>query len=188
MAGQKAREQHRNERREAREAVFLLLYETEYHAGETPEEIFDRAAENRGPYADEAYLRDTYFGVMTHLDQVDALIGKYAKGWRTGRLSRVSRAVLRLGAYELAFSPVVPSPVVINEAVELDKKYDDAKARAFVNGVLNAVKNGLPDGLPDILPGDRTDGSVSSAPVDDPASPTQTAPTEEQPAQDESHG
>ena len=43
--------------------------------------------------------------------------------------------MLRLGTYELAFSPVVPAPVVINEAVELDKKYDDAKARAFVNGV-----------------------------------------------------
>lgn len=184
MAGQKAREQHRNERREAREAVFLLLYETEYHTGETPEEIFARAAENRGPYADEAYLRDTYFGVMTHLEQVDTLIGKYAKGWRTGRLSRVSRAVLRLGTYELAFSPVVPAPVVINEAVELDKKYDDAKARAFVNGVLNAIK----DGLPGEQTSGKADGSPKTTPAEDGAPVAQTEPAEEPTAGDESHG
>ncbi len=78
---------------------------------------------------------------MAHLEEIDALIGRFAKGWKTRRLSRVSRAVLRLGTYELRFAGNVPSVVAINEAVELSKKFDDPRARAFVNGVLNAVKD-----------------------------------------------
>jgi hypothetical protein len=80
---------------------------------------------------------------MEHLPTIDALLGRHAKGWRTDRLSRVSRAVLRLGAYEVVYADKIPAPIAINEAVELAKKFDDPKARAFINGVLNAIKNEL---------------------------------------------
>ncbi len=135
--------QQKQARREAREAVFCLLYETEYHDGENPQAILTRAMEERELHDESGYLSDTYLGVMSHLDEVDELIGRHAKGWRTGRLSRVSRAILRLGAYELAFSDGVPQTVAINEAVELSKKFDDVRARAFINGVLNAIKDDL---------------------------------------------
>ena len=75
--------------------------------------------------------------------EIDKIIGEHAHGWRTDRLARVSRAVLRLAVYELVYEKDIPSSVTINEAVELIKKYDDEKARPFVNGVLNSVKNGL---------------------------------------------
>jgi hypothetical protein len=80
---------------------------------------------------------------MEHLPTIDALLSRHAKGWRTDRLSRVSRAVLRLGAYEVVYAEKIPAPIAINEAVELAKKFDDPKARAFINGVLNAIKNEL---------------------------------------------
>ena len=142
-------------RREAREAVFTLLFETEYHDGEAPDAILARAAEDREINADDPYIRTTYLGVMTHLAELDDLIGKYAKGWKTGRLSRVSRAVLRLGTYEMTYGNV-PAPVAINEAVELFKKFDDpeSKTKSFVNGVLNAVKDAVRDGLPASAPHD----------------------------------
>ena len=140
-------EEKKNARRAARETVFALLYETEFHAGESAEEIYALAVDNREIDPENAYIRDVYFGVMAHIEAVDALIGRHAKGWKTNRLSRVSRAVLRLGAYELAFVEDVPAPVAINEAVELSKKFDDPKARAFINGVLNAVKNELAEGV-----------------------------------------
>ena len=82
---------------------------------------------------------------MEHLTEIDALLNRHAKGWRTDRLSRVSRAVLRLGTYEVVFAEKIPAPIAINEAVELAKKYDDPKARAFINGVLNAIKKELED-------------------------------------------
>ena len=62
---------------------------------------------------------------MEHLAEIDALLSRHAKGWRTDRLSRVSRAVLRLGTYEVVFAEKIPAPIAINEAVELAKKYDD---------------------------------------------------------------
>lgn len=140
-----SRNEKKNARRQAREQVFDLLYETEFHEGETAEQILERAAEDREFDGNDPYLRGTYLGVMAHLEEIDALIGRFAKGWKTKRLSRVSRAVLRLGTYELRFAKGVPPVVAINEAVELSKKFDDPRARAFVNGVLNAVKNAPAD-------------------------------------------
>lgn len=161
-------------RREAREAVFTLLFETEYHDGEAPETILARAAEDREFDAADKYITATYLGVMQHLPELDALIGKYAKGWKTGRLSRVSRAVLRLGTYEMTFGGV-PAPVAINEAVELFKKYDDpeSKTKSFVNGVLNAVKDAVKDGFPaDLMPAaepaeESAEESAAETPADD---------------------
>ena len=134
---------HREARRAAREAVLALLFESEYHEGETPEAIFLRATEARDVDAENKIIRKEYEDIMTRLPEIDALLGRHAKGWRTDRLSRLSRAILRLGAYEVVFAEKIPTPVAINEAVELAKKYDDPKARSFINGVLNAIKNEL---------------------------------------------
>ncbi len=147
-AAKKHADAHREARRAAREAVMGLLFETEFHEEETAEQIYARAVEARPIDAsprDERYISETYRGIMDNLPAIDDLISRHATGWRTGRLSRVSRAVLRLGVYELAFDEKMPAPIAINEAVELSKKYDDPKARSFINGVLNAVKNELAD-------------------------------------------
>ena len=133
------------QRRAAREAVLALLFETEYHEDEAPEAILNRAAEARDVDVKDNYLRKEYYAIMEHIREIDALLGRHAKGWRTDRLSRVSRAILRLGAYEVVFAEKIPAPVAINEAVELAKKYDDPKARSFINGVLNAIKKELED-------------------------------------------
>ena len=133
----------REQRRAAREAVLTLLFETEYHEDDTPEAILTRAAEARDIDPKDRIIRKEYFAIMEKLPVIDALLGRHAKGWRTDRLSRVSRAILRLGTYEVVFAEKIPAPIAINEAVELAKKFDDPKARAFINGVLNAIKNEL---------------------------------------------
>jgi N utilization substance protein B len=141
--GKKSAESLREERRAAREAVLALLFETEYHKDENPEAIYLRAVDARDIDPKDKYIRKEYLGIMEHLPTIDALLGRHAKGWRTDRLSRVSRAVLRLGAYEVVYADKIPAPIAINEAVELAKKFDDPKARAFINGVLNAIKKEL---------------------------------------------
>ena len=135
----------REQRRAAREAVLTLLFETEYHEDDTPETIFNRAVEARDIDPKDRFIRKEYFAIMEKLPVIDALLNRHAKGWRTDRLSRVSRAILRMGAYEVVFAEKIPAPVAINEAVELAKKYDDPKARSFINGVLNAIKKELED-------------------------------------------
>ena len=136
-------------RKEAREAVFSLLFETEFQKEKTPEEIYALAREDRD-LAENEYVKNTYFGIQSHLGELDELISRHANGWRTDRLSRVSRAIIRLCTYEMKYDAEIPLNVSLNEAVELTKKFDDPKAKAFVNGVLNAVK--------DELKGERNDG------------------------------
>ena len=74
---------------------------------------------------------------------IDEEINKNSKGWKTNRLSKVSRSILRLCIYEMLYEKDIPLRVSINEGIELAKLYEDEKARPFINGVLNAVKNSL---------------------------------------------
>lgn len=143
-------------RTEAREAVFSLLFETEFQKDKSPEEIYLLAREDRD-IAENKYIRNTYFGILEHTEELDAIIARHANGWRTDRLSRVSRAIIRLCTYEMKYDPAIPKNVSLNEAVELTKKFDDPKAKAFVNGVLNAVKNEL-DGADSASAADNVPG------------------------------
>ncbi len=145
-------------RRKARETVFELLYETEYQPDATPEEIFALSCDNRDIDETDKYIRRTYFGVKEQQARLDILISRHARGWKTNRLTRMTRTILRLGTYEMAYGNL-PAPVAINEAVELSKKFDDptrepgrTPAYVFINGVLNAIKTDLAEnGIP-VLP------------------------------------
>lgn len=127
-------------RTQAREAVFTLLFEKEFRADEGVEDIFEISVDNREIEVDE-YIRSVYFGVAEHLDEIDTLITDNARGWKVSRISAVSRSILRLAVYEMLYCEDIPESVSLNEAIELCKKYDEEKARAFLNGVLNGVKN-----------------------------------------------
>ncbi len=127
-------------RRRARAAVFELLFETEFRLDEDRDSIFATSVENREVEVD-SYIHDAYFGIASHLEEIDALINKHANGWKTTRISRVSRSILRLAVYEMLYCKDIPSSVSLNEAVELCKEFDEERARPFVNGVLNSIKN-----------------------------------------------
>ena len=129
-------------RREARELVIALLFETEFKDGENVSDIFELSVENR-EIPKDSYIKRAYFGVCENRERIDDLIAKNAHGWKISRLSKLSRSVMRLAVYEMIFEDKIPNSVAINEAIELTKKFDDPKAKAFVNGVLNSVKNDL---------------------------------------------
>ena len=126
-------------RREARKAVFELLFETEFKQNEAREEIYALSVENR-EVENSPYIHSTYFGVCERLEELDELINRHANGWKTSRISKVSRSILRLATYEMLYCEDIPLNVSINEGIELCKEFDEEKAKAFVNGVLNGVK------------------------------------------------
>ena len=78
-------------------------------------------------------------GTMAHLEEIDNIIGSYAKGWTVERMSKVDKAILRLAVYEIKYAPDVPDGVAVNEAVELAKVYSSDEAPAFINGILGKV-------------------------------------------------
>ena len=131
-------------RKEQRVAVFELLFEREFRLEESAEEIFALSTENREiDSIKEKYVKDTYFGVIEHESEIDELISKSSNGWKVSRLSVATRSAIRLCVYEMLYCEDIPSTVSINEALEIVKKFDDPKSRAFTNGVLNSIKNTL---------------------------------------------
>lgn len=129
-------------RKEARKIVFELLFESGFRCDEKPFDIYEISSENR-EIENDLYVREVFYGTLEHLDDIDAQIGSYSRGWKTERISRVSRTILRIAVYEMLYMKNIPAVVSINEALELCKEFDDEKARPFVNGVLNAVKNNI---------------------------------------------
>ena len=126
-------------RREAREAVLELLFESGFHPEASPESIIERAIEMREIQVND-FAKKVYFGVFENIEFIDALLEKHSVGWKKTRISPVARAAIRLAIFEIYFCEDIPDTASINEAIELIKKYDDAdKVRPFVNGVLNAV-------------------------------------------------
>ncbi|HAL45438.1 MAG: transcription antitermination factor NusB [Planctomycetes bacterium GWF2_42_9] len=78
-------------------------------------------------------------GVWGNMAECDALISAAAVKWELSRLNQVDRSILRLGAYQLKYCPDIPEKVVINEAIEMAKKYSAESSPAFVNGVMDAI-------------------------------------------------
>ena len=89
------------------------------------------------------FVKRVFFGVNENSKIINECIEKSIIGWKSARLSVVSKAVLWLAIYELMFIDDIPAKVSINEAIELSKKYDDEKAYSLINGVLNAAAEAL---------------------------------------------
>jgi N utilization substance protein B len=94
---------------------------------------FPGEAEGR-PYADELVRK-----VWAERKNLDEVIQKSASNWRLERMTPVDRNILRLSTYELVFRKDIPFEVIIDEAVELAKRYGAEQSSAFVNGVLDKL-------------------------------------------------
>ena len=130
------------EKRERRNALLEIMFESEFRKDETPEEIYVISAEERELSQDiRNYVKTMYFDLEDKLEIIDGYINKAAEGWKTTRISRLSLCILRIAVYEMLYVEDIPAVISINEAIELSKKYDDPKAKGFINGVLNKVKD-----------------------------------------------
>jgi transcription antitermination protein NusB len=96
-----------------------------------------KAADNTRAFANKLFE-----GAAKYADELDALIVQHAQNWRLERMAIIDRAVLRLAIYELRIAETPPK-VVLNEAVDLAKKFSSEDAGAFVNGILDAVNKTL---------------------------------------------
>ena len=89
-----------------------------------------------------AFAKRLFEGAARDAAALDEVIGKHCENWRLERLAAIDRAILRLAIYEMTASDTPPK-VVLNEAVELAKKFSSEESGAFVNGVLDAVHKSL---------------------------------------------
>jgi N utilization substance protein B len=91
----------------------------------------------------ELYAQTLIEGTVGNLAAIDEIVQKASRNWRLERMARVDRNVLRLATYELRFVPDVPVKVVINEAIEVAKRYGGGESAAFVNGLLDRISQEL---------------------------------------------
>ena len=124
-------------RRQARELALQMLYQHEL-THSPPEEIqlhFEgwKSASHRVCSFADALLR----GTLEHIEEIDRELGRQTAHWRLERLATVDRNILRLALYELLFLPETPHAVVIDEAIEIAKRFGAEESARFVNGVLD---------------------------------------------------
>ena len=145
-------------RRLGRDLALKLLFQVD--VGRIPlAEVLAHFREDSAhlPCAALDYAESLAKGVALHLPEIDRILDELAEGWTIDRLASVDRNVLRIASYELLHEQSVPVSVVINEAVELAKKYSTADSGRFVNGILANVARRL--GLPEKRQSDQGAGT-----------------------------
>jgi N utilization substance protein B len=131
-------------RSRAREVALQLLFQRDLN------KRIDRAVLER--FVHERLREDTlvpfclglYDGVLAQQQDIDRRLTEAAENWRLVRMAAVDRNVLRLGAYELLYTPETPPNVALDEAITLARRYGSADSPAFVNGVLDRLRQPPP--------------------------------------------
>lgn len=128
-----------DKRTRARELAMQGLYQLDVQGQDLLEQLGEFFAEEDGDDLVRKLASDWTKGTWENLAACDELIVASTIKWKLSRLSPVDRSILRLAVYQLKFRSDIPPNVVINEAIELAKKFSTDRSAAFVNGVLDAV-------------------------------------------------
>lgn len=138
-------------KREAREFCLQFLYHFQLAVFQDQKrvmessELFERIQEFKetlGVTLDsesEAYVTSVVKGILKHHEELEEILVKYLKNWKLSRISKIEHTIFMLAIYELKYTPEVPGKVVINEAIELGKKYSTKESAGFLNGILDNV-------------------------------------------------
>lgn len=134
------------ERRGAREAALQILYQWEVGGASIDDTLAaywsvreHDPAEGVAAPADQEFAAALARGAIEHLPELDAAIEAQAEHWRLSRMAVIDRLILRLAVYELKFGGEAPPAVVMNEAMELARRFSEEAAVKFVNGILDGL-------------------------------------------------
>lgn len=122
----------------ARELALQALFSVEIGHRDAAE-VLDEYLSTFSESAQRLFVKDLVLGTLEHAQESDERITPLLEGWTIERLPTIDRLLLRMGAFELRHHPETPRPVIINEAVELAKRFSTEDSGRFVNGVLSAL-------------------------------------------------
>lgn len=124
-------------RSELREKIMIILYQWDLFKGNTGNSSIDEIIKDNIEIEND-FVKDIVYGVVTHQNELDEIANKYMTDWSINRLDKTGASILRMGIFELKYTDT-PEIVVINEAIELAKKYSDDSVRKIINAVLDKV-------------------------------------------------
>ena len=128
-------------RSQVREQTFKLIYSLEIQKKEEINEMIELFLENNNikQQKDVDYVKTVVLGIKEHEEEIlDKISANLKDDWKIERISRMDLSILKLAIYEIKFTEV-PFKVVINEAVELAKKYGEDSSKKFINGILASI-------------------------------------------------
>lgn len=151
-------------RRRARECALQMLFQFDLAKPTLPEllKTYWEELNDTGVDAQE-FATNLTLGVIAHLDEVDALIRRRTEHWRISRMAVVDRNLLRLAVYEFLYEAETPKTVVINEALEIARRFSTYEATQFVNGILDGIKRDLEGNEEDQAPLTPQSSSATTA-------------------------
>ena len=136
-------EHHSGSRSLARERALQALYQVDIAEADPAEALrvaWASSDESSKPdFAGFDFAESLVHGVISRKDELDAAIGKSSHNWRVDRMSRIDRNIIRIAAYELMQENPLPASIVLNEAIELAKRFGSVESRSFINGVLDCM-------------------------------------------------
>jgi N utilization substance protein B len=134
-------------RRKGREAALQLLYQIEFSADPSPQ-AFEEFWRSRGgrEHPERPFAEALVHSVLDRRVEIDRLIDSATDNWQLERIARMDLNVLRIGVAEMTGEEPLPPEIVMDEAVEIARKYCDVGAPAFVNGVLDRIARDMPRG------------------------------------------
>lgn len=125
-------------RRLAREQALQALYSVSIGSRD-PAEALSEVVADQADSEHRAFVKELVLGTLEHAGESDAIVTPLLEGWTLERLPTVDRMLLEMATFELRYRPQTPVAVIINEAVELAKRFSTEDSGRFVNGVLSAV-------------------------------------------------
>jgi N utilization substance protein B len=125
-------------RKKTREALMQLIYQMDLNKNFSKEEVINFLDNFDLNENETNYLKESAYGVIDNLDNINELIEKYTQGWTLDRLPKVDLSILRIAFYEILYRDDIPVEVSINEAIEIAKKYSTPEAFKYINGILGS--------------------------------------------------
>lgn len=133
-------------RREGREAAVQLLFAGELHGGTVADDRAGFWELHMAKKGAREFAEELVKGVLDHKAEIDQRIESVLQNYRLERLAGVDRNILRVAIYEMLIAKSAPPPVVINEAIEIAKKFGAEESGGFVNGILDKLAGGRASG------------------------------------------
>ena len=120
-----------------------MLYQWEI-CGYTPAQVeASFFANQRADAEQEGFARNLFEGAVANIDQLDGVVRAHSENWRLERMAAVDRNILRVALFELLHHPETPPAAVINEALEIARRFSTVDSVDFVNGVLDGIRKKL---------------------------------------------
>ncbi|WP_395753290.1 transcription antitermination factor NusB [Prosthecobacter sp.] len=130
-------------RREGREAAIQFLFARDLQGQTKPEDADVFWTLHSAKASTRAFAENLIKGVLAHQEQIDSGITRLLENFSFERLAAVDRNVLRVASFELLYCPDVPTPVILNEAIDIAKALSAGESGSFVNGVLDKLAKSL---------------------------------------------